>query len=54
MQSKFKNSSKILNNILSSQRSSNDKTWLGYDPSTEQKNDKISYANVLKNPIRRK
>jgi hypothetical protein len=53
MQSKFKNSSKILNNILSSQRSSNDKTGLGYDPSTEQENDKISYADVLKNPIRR-
>ena len=33
--SKFENNSKILNNILSSQRSSNDNTGLGYDPSTE-------------------
>jgi hypothetical protein len=54
IQSKFENNSKILNNILSSQRSSNDKTGLGYDPSTEQENDKINYADVLKNPIRRK
>ena len=53
IQFKFENNSKILNNILSSQRSSNDKTGLGYDPSTEQENDKISYADVLKNSIRR-
>jgi hypothetical protein len=38
IQSKFENNSKILNNILSSQISSNDKTGLGYDPSTKQEN----------------
>jgi hypothetical protein len=54
IQFKFENNLKIPNNILSSQRSSNDKTRLGYDPSTEQENKKISYANVLKNFIRRK
>jgi hypothetical protein len=43
-----------LNNILSGQRSSNDKTRLEYDPSTKQENDKINYADVLKNPINRK
>ena len=55
IQSKFENNSKILNNILSSQRSSNDKTGLGYDLSTEQKNDQqpISGAGSLKNSIRR-
>ena len=33
--SKFENNSKILNDILSSHRSSNYKTRMGYDPSTE-------------------
>jgi hypothetical protein len=52
IQSKFENNSKILNNILSSQRSSNDKTGMGYDPSTKQKNDKIQSAMqmLLKTP----
>ena len=53
IQSKF-NNSKILNNILRNQISSNNKIGLGYDPSTEQENEKINYANVLKNSIRRK
>jgi hypothetical protein len=55
IQSKFENNSKILNNILSSQRSSTDKTGLRYDPSTEQKNGKqpISYADALEKSIRR-
>jgi hypothetical protein len=48
----FENNSKTLNTILSSQRSSNHNKELGYDPSTEQENDKISYADVLKNSIR--
>jgi hypothetical protein len=51
---KFERNSKILNNILSSHRSSNDKTGLGYDPSTKQENAKINYVDVLKNSIRRK
>jgi hypothetical protein len=51
---KFENNSKILNNILSSHISSNDKRGLGYDPSTYNENDKIIYADVLKKPINRK
>jgi hypothetical protein len=43
-----------LNKILNSQRSPNYKTVLEYDPSTEQENDKINYADVLKNSINRK
>jgi hypothetical protein len=54
IKSKFENKSKILNKILSSQRSSNDRIGLGYDHSTKQENDKISYADVLKKPINRK
>jgi hypothetical protein len=55
IQSMFENNSKILNNILSSQRSSTDKIGLGCDPSTEYKTEKhlISYAYALKNSIRR-
>jgi hypothetical protein len=45
---------KILNNSLSSESSSGDKTGQGYDPSTEQENEKISYGDVLKKPINKK
>jgi hypothetical protein len=56
--SKFENSSKILDEILSSQRSPNKKTGLGYtqDPtSTSQGSFKrpISYTNSLKISLRR-
>jgi hypothetical protein len=54
IQSKFENNSKILNNILSNQISSNYNIGLGYDPSKEQENDKINYVDVLKKPINRK
>jgi hypothetical protein len=54
IKSKFENNSKILNNIISSHKSSNDKIGLGYSPSTEQEYDKIGYAYVLKKPINRK
>jgi hypothetical protein len=55
IQAKFENNSKILNNILRSQRSSTNKTRLRYDPSIEQMNDKqpINYVDSLKNSIRR-
>jgi hypothetical protein len=57
-QSRFENSSKILNDILNSQRSPNDKTGLGYDQdstSAKQKTDKqpISYADALRSPLKR-
>ena len=57
-QSKFENSSKILNDILNNYRSPNDKVGLGYDQNstfTAQKNDKksINYANALINPLKR-
>jgi hypothetical protein len=57
-QSKFENSSNILNDILNNQRSPNDKAGLGYDQnstSTAQKTDKksINYADALRNPLKR-
>jgi hypothetical protein len=54
-QSKFENNSKILNNIISSQRSSNDKKELRYDLSIEQNNENqpINYQYGLKNSMRR-
>jgi hypothetical protein len=56
--SKFENSSKILDEILSSQRSPNNKTGLGYtqdSTSTSQGSVKrpISYADALKGSLRR-
>jgi hypothetical protein len=56
--SKFENSSNILDEILSSQRSPNNKTGLGYtqdSTSTSQGSVKrpISYADALKIPLRR-
>jgi hypothetical protein len=57
-QSIFENSSKILNDILNSQRSPNDKIGLGYDQdstSAKQNTDKqpISYADALRIPLKR-
>jgi hypothetical protein len=56
--SKFENSSKLLDEILSSQRSPNNKTCLGYtqdSTTTSQGSTKrpISYADVLKGSLRR-
>jgi hypothetical protein len=56
--SNFGNSSKILDEIISSQRSPNNKTGLGYiqdSTSTSQGSVKrpISYADALKGPLRR-
>jgi hypothetical protein len=52
--SKFGNSSKILDEILSSQRSPNNKTGLGYtQDSTSTSQGPINYADALKGSLRR-
>ena len=49
-QSKFENSSKILDDILNSQRSSNDKTWLWYDQKKSNKGSNSTSQQTDKNP----
>ena len=61
IKSKFENSSKTLNDILSSQRPSRDKSGLGYNKEkkpkcsslTNQGRNKRSYAVALKSPIQK-
>ena len=58
---KFKNSSKILDDILNSQRSSSDRSGLGFVkekklksfPLTNQRGSTQSYAEVLKSPVKK-
>ena len=57
MKSKFEGSSKILNDILNSQRPSNDKSGLGYKPNyysfTNQGENKKGCAAALKSPVKK-
>ena len=61
IKTKFENSSKILYDVLRSQKPSNDKTGLGYDNerntkcssfTNRERNNRRSCANVLKIPIK--
>ena len=58
MKSKFEGSSKILDDILNSQRPSNDKSGLGYRPNyysfTNQGGNKKNYVVALKSPVKKK
>ena len=61
IKSKFENNSKLLDDILRSQRPSSDKSGLGYDKAknpehssfTDQGGNKRSYANVIKCPMKK-
>ena len=61
IKSKFQNSSRILDDILSSQRPSSDRSGLGFVkekkpesfPITSQEGSKKSYAEVLKTPAKK-
>ena len=53
IKSKFENSSRTIDEILSVQRPSSDKYGLGYSSSTNQDQNKRIYDGVLKNPIKR-
>ena len=61
IKSKFENDSKVLDDILSSQISSGDKSSLGYEKAkkpeyssfTDQGGNKRSYVDVLKSPVRK-
>jgi hypothetical protein len=49
-QSRFENSSKILNDILNNQRSPSNKTGLGYDQKKFNKGSNFTYQEINKNP----
>ena len=61
IKSKFENSSRILDNILSSQRPSGDRSGLGFVkekkpesfPISNQEGSKKSYAEILKTPTKK-
>ena len=57
MKSKFEGSLKILDDILNSQRPSNDKSGVGYRPNyysfTNQGGNKKGYAATLKSPVKK-
>ena len=62
IKSKFENSSRILDDILNSQRASSDRSGLGFNKEkkpecfsfTNQGGNKKSYAEALKSPVKRK
>ena len=61
IKSKFENSSRILDDILNSQRSSSDRSGLGFSKEnkpkcfsfTNQEGNKRSYAEPLKSPVKK-
>ena len=58
MKSKFEGNSKTLDDILNSQRPSNDKSWLGYRSNyysfTNQGGNKKSYVVAFRSPVKKK